>query len=244
MSYETYKTMIDSYKNNDGRFEAAARNWIEDSEACPFDIKDARELFFNAKKYCRKWRNGGIDSRSSKRNMVECVRRIAEMNIGYPYELIEKEKEEAKDREYKKQLEQKQKTEEQKKKEEELKKEQDQRLNDQENAEDAKYVLYRMADAYNANNDVNFKQFAVHLMEITLENPFAEETPEFYKFEEMKEVYLKHNMRRLHVLAGELCQIINYTEIEPEKIKLEEPKKVLGVPDEKHSWFKFLHPWR
>lgn len=237
MSYELYKNMVDTYNKNEYAFEAAALNWVETAETNPFEIKEARELFFKAQKYCRNWRKGGIDSRSSKRNAVNCVRQIAAMGIAYPYELIEKEEEAKKDLEYKKQLEQEQKQ-----------KELEEDKLQQESEEDVQFVLFNMVKLYNENSN-EYKQYAVHLMDITLENPFEEDTPEFYKFEEMKEVSGKHNMRKLHLLAAELCEIINKVEIkEQSEEEIKEPMKVLGVlPEEekeKKNWFKFLHPWK
>jgi len=245
MPFELYKKMINAYKKNDDRnFEATARNWIEASEKNPFEIKEARELFFNAKKYCKHWRAGGIDSRSSRRNMVECCRKIAAMGIGYPADLVEEEIQQEKDKQYKEELAKKNIED---SKQQELNKEMPEELK----SEDSKYVLLAIAKAYNAKDETNFKQFTIHFMDITEGNPFSAESDEYDKFEEMKQAYTRHNMRRLFVVTEQLCEIINNTEIkeEPKKVVLEEPKVVLGIPDEhkeeeKKSWLSFLNPWK
>ena len=98
--------------------------------------------------------------------------------------------------------------------------------------------------AHNNNDEVNFKQYTIHLMDSIDENPFAEGTEEYDKFAEMKVAYSHHNMRRVYVVCEQLCDIVNHTEVETEKKK----QTILGViPEEKEkdrSWFKFLHPWR
>jgi len=241
MPFELYKKMIGAYKNNDDHnFEATARNWIESSEKNPFEIKEARELFFNAKKYCKHWRAGGIDSRSSKRNMIECCRKIAAMGIGYPADLAEEELQKEKDRQYKEEL-----------AKEVVQEQTEENISEELKSEDSIYVLFATVKAYNAKDETNFKQFTIHFMDITEENPFSTESDEYKKFEEMKQAYARHNMRRLFVVTEQLCEIINNTEVkeEPKKIILEEPKVVLGVPDEskeeeKRSWLSFLNPWR
>lgn len=233
MSFEYYKNMIDAYNQKDeDKFLTSARIWIESAEVNPFKIREAHELFFNAKRYCKKWRAGGIDCRSSKRNMIECCRKISAMGIGYPAELAEEEMQKEKDKQYKEEL--------AKKVVEEPKKEEIE-------SEDSRYVLLAIVKAYNAKNEVNFKQFTIHFMDITEENPFNTETDEYNKFEEMKQAYSHHNMRRLFVVTEQLCEIINNTEVkeEPKKVVLEEHKKVLGVPEEdKKSWLSFLNPWK
>lgn len=245
MSFELYKKMLSAYKNKDIRlFESFAINWVESVQENPFTNEDAHALFFSAQRYCRIWRKGGIDSRSAKRNMIKCIQKIAEIDLPYPLDLIEKEKEEEKDQEYKKKLEQEitEKVEEKTEDDvEQIELEEDICEKD----EDIRYVLLAMSNAYNEGNEINFKQFTIHLMETALENPFAIETPEFLKFEEMKEAYIKHNMRKVHVKAAELCEIINNTEIYPEKIEIKKQKKETDDPEEeKKSWFKFLNPWR
>lgn len=260
--YTLYKEMVEGYKTNEnGLFEHGARCLMDLSPANPFlENSDDAELFFQMQLSYIKWKNHGPDAKLNYRKMLEYARKMCEAHSENPYtfdkEEAKKDLEEQKMRELEtiKKLEEKRKAEEIRQQQEELKKQQEEMKKELEEKEkqkreeknnDSKYILLRMAESYNLGNNDDFKQCATHLMEITLENPFAEETPEFLKFEEMKESYLKHNMRRVHVLAKELCNIINYTEIEPEKINLEKSKKILGVPEEKkRSWFKFLHPWR
>ena len=123
----------------------------------------------------------------------------------------------------------------------------------EEEVEDIRFVMMAMVKAYNLKNDVSFKQFVIHLMDISKENPFQEGSEEYKCFDEMMQMYnrVPPNMRRVFVVAENLCDIINYTEIDPHEIKKvinETPQKVLGViPEEekeKKSWFKFLHPWK
>ena len=238
MPYELYEAMINAYKDNTN-FEAAARNWIEAVKTNPFADAEAHEYFFKAKKYYRNWRNGGIDMRSAKRNMIEMVSRIADLNLPNPHskeelsiqqeQKIEKQKaieaakkeeaiEKAKDEEYKEKLKQKAAS-----------------------IEDIRYVMCEMSEAYTKKDEANFKQYAVHMMDIANANPFNEGTEEYNMFAEMKDAYDKHNIRRVIVVAKELCEVISV----PNKVILDEPKKVFGVPDEeKKSWFKFLHPWK
>ena len=84
-NYELYDKVITALKADEGSFNAAARNWIEGVEDAPFDNEEAKELFSRAKYYCAAWRSKGINSRISKQRMIECVRKIAEMELGNPY---------------------------------------------------------------------------------------------------------------------------------------------------------------
>ena len=245
--YSLYKEMVEGYKtNNNGLFEHGARCLMGLKSDNPFEENsDDAELYFQAQLCYTRWKNNGVDAKINYRKLLDFSRQLCANHPDNPFtfdkEEAKRDLEEQKERELEaiRKIEEQRKIEEAKKEMEEKKKQEEERTND------SKYILLRMTEAYNSGNNDDFKQCAVHLMEITVENPFAEETPEFYKFEEMKESYLKHNMRRVHVLAKELCDIINYTEIEPEKISLEKSKKILGVPEEKkRSWLKFLHPWR
>ena len=253
--YSLYKEMLEGYKaNENGLIEHGARCIMDLNPENPFqENSDESELFFQMKLCYARWKNNGPESKINYRKLLENARKLCALHSENPYvfdkEEAKRDLEEQKKRELEeiKKLEEQREAEEKKKKEDEefKKQEKEKQQQEEEKNNDIKYVLLRMTKAYNAGENDDFKQCAVHLMEIALENPFAEPSQEFYKFEEMKEAYLKHNIRRVHVVGEELCQIINYTEIEPEKIQLEEPKKVLGVPEEKkHSWFKFLHPWR
>ena len=235
MPYELYEVMMQEYKNgSESEFIASVRNWLEVVKNNPFEDEEGHRLFFKTKKYFRNWRNGGIDMRSAKRNMTAAAKELCELNLPNPHdpnEIIEEPVVE-----------------------EPVKKNEEQRFEKNEDIEviqDIRYVMLAMVKAYNEGNEINFKQFAIHLVDIAEENPFEEGTEEFNIFAEMVMSYRKKpsNIRRVHVLAEKLCELINATEIpEPKKVINEPPKKVLGViPEEekeKKSWFKFLHPWK
>ena len=84
-SYELYERVISAFKENEDTFSAAARNWIEGSESADFGNEEANDLFYTAKIACATWRSKAINGRISKRRMIECVRKIAEMNLPNPY---------------------------------------------------------------------------------------------------------------------------------------------------------------
>lgn len=226
MPYELYEKMMGAYNaKNEVMFTSAAINWIESVKNNPFENETAHGLFFKAQRYCRNWRRGGIDNRSAKRNLVESCRQICSLNLANPHdknEVIENIKEERFEKD-----------------------------EDIEVIQDIRYVMLAMVKAYNEGNEINFKQFSVHLVDIAEENPFKEGTEEFNVFAEMVMSYRKKpsNIRRVHVLAEKLCELINATEMpEPKKVVNDPPQIVLGViPEEekeKKSWFKFLHPWK
>ena len=252
--YTLYKEMVEGFQTNEnGLFEHGARCIMDLDPDNPFqENSDDAELFFQMKLSYARWKNHGPEAKLNYRKILEYARELCKAHPENPYvfdkEEAKRDLEEQKEREREaiRKLEEKRKAEELKQKEEaeKQKKLQEEQSQKEEETNDIKYVLYKMVEAYNNKDNDNVKQYAIHLMDIALENPFAEETSEFFTFEEMKEAYLKHNMRKVHVLAEDLCQIINQTE--PEKVKLEEPKKILGIPEEKEkrSWFKFLHPWR
>jgi hypothetical protein len=86
---ELYDRVLAALHEDEGSFNAAARNWIEGAEDAPFEDAEARELFANAKHYCTIWRSGAINARISKRRMIDCVRKIAEKDLWNPYKDIE-----------------------------------------------------------------------------------------------------------------------------------------------------------
>ena len=230
MPYELYEKMINAYnEKNESLFTSAAINWVESVKDNPFENEIAHGLFFKAQRYCRNWRRGGIDNRSAKRNLIESCRQICVLNLDNPHNkniVVETIESEEITQPFEKN-------------------------EDIEVIQDIRYVMLAMVKAYNEGNEINFKQFAVHLVDIAEENPFEEGTEEFNVFAEMVMSYRKKpsNIRRVHVLAERLCELINDTEIpEPKKVINDPPKKVLGViPEEekeKKSWFKFLHPWK
>lgn len=84
---ELYDNVIKAYKMNDeNRFAAAARNWVENSDYAPFEDGHARDLFYKAKLANKAWRSKAINGRISKTRMIERVRDIAQMDLKNPYE--------------------------------------------------------------------------------------------------------------------------------------------------------------
>ena len=86
MSYaELYNRVLEELHGDEGTFAAVARNWIEGTEDAPFESAAARELYGKAKYYCKIWRSGAINGRKAKRQMVGCVRELAELGLPNPY---------------------------------------------------------------------------------------------------------------------------------------------------------------
>lgn len=98
-NYELYSKVQEALNKDEGTFNAAARNWIEQAEEANFKDQEANELFSKAKVCCVKWRKGSIDGRISKQRMIDCVRSIMEKNLPNPYTYVEEktEKEEHKE---------------------------------------------------------------------------------------------------------------------------------------------------
>lgn len=91
--YELYNRVLTAINEDEGTFNAAARNWIEGADVAIFGNEKAEELFMKAKQCCIAWRKGAINGRISKRRMIDYVREIVEMNLPNPYdphEVIEK----------------------------------------------------------------------------------------------------------------------------------------------------------
>ena len=84
--YELYNKVLASVNEDEGTFNAAARNWIEGTENASFNNEEADELYNKAKVCCGLWRKGAINGRISKRRMIDCVRKIAEMKLPNPYD--------------------------------------------------------------------------------------------------------------------------------------------------------------
>lgn len=90
--YGLYNKVIEASKTEDeGMFNAAARNWIEGADTVNFENNEANDLFNSAKYHCAAWRNKAINGRVGKLRMIECVRKIVEMNLPNPYDPNEKE---------------------------------------------------------------------------------------------------------------------------------------------------------
>ena len=92
--YELYDRVLSAINEDEGTFNAAARNWVEGAEASNFNNETANELFAKAKQSCAAWRGGAINARISKRRMVDYVRQIVEMNLPNPYDPNEKDPDE------------------------------------------------------------------------------------------------------------------------------------------------------
>lgn len=233
--YELYEQILAAYKSGDERrIAGAAINWLSASAEDPFAQEEARELYFKAKRFYLKYKAAGIDMRSSRRNMISYVKQIAALNLPNPYK-----KEEPKIIENKPEPKVEKKTETKKEIKTEISKEE---LND-----DVKYLLTNMVSAYNAGNETSYEMYVTHMMDIVEENPFVLGTDEYELFSTMVATYRRNppNKRRTFVVGKQLCELINNTELYPEKIQ--KPKQtILGVlPDEeKKSWRQFLFPWK
>ena len=231
--YEIFNKMMDAYNTKNQReFEAYARMLVDNDYENPFPMNTIEhKLFFKAKQYCRKWRACGIDMRSSRRNMIEMIRQIAERKPENPYtqEIKKEVKRESKKQEPKKQEVKK-----------EIKKETPKETKEED--EDIRYVMAQMVDAHNHEDNEAYEMYATHLMDIAKENPFLLGTDEYELFSTMKACFDRKppNMRKVFVTGKQRCSLINNTVLE------EKPKEtILGVvPDEKKSWLKFLFPWK
>jgi hypothetical protein len=84
--YELYNKVLECLDKDESTFNAVARNWIEGTNEANFKNEKAEELFIRAKQCCAIWRSGAINSRISKRRMIEYVREIAKMNLPNPYD--------------------------------------------------------------------------------------------------------------------------------------------------------------
>lgn len=89
-SYELYNRVLSAMNEDEGTFNACARNWIESGKDPNFKNDEANELFYTAKLACAAWRNKAINGRVSKGRMIDCVRKIAEMKLDNPYDPNEK----------------------------------------------------------------------------------------------------------------------------------------------------------
>lgn len=230
--YELYEQVLAAYKSGDERAIAGAGiNWLSVSTEDPFTQEEARELYFKAKRYYLKYKAAGIDMRSSRRNMISCVKQIAALNLPNPYKKEEQKKVEPK-------VEKKQE-----KKESEVKPE----ITKEELGNDVKYLMTCMVNAYNRGDNASYEMYVTHMMDIAEENPFLLGTDEYELFSQMMATYKRNppNKRKTFVVGKELCELINNTEIYPEKI--EKPRQtILGVlpEEEKKSWRQFLFPWK
>lgn len=90
-NYKLYERVLSAINEDEGTFNAAARNWIEGADDAPFEDNEAKELFSTAKIACAAWRNKAINGRVSKIRMIECVRKIVEKNLPNPYPVEKRE---------------------------------------------------------------------------------------------------------------------------------------------------------
>ena len=210
-----FKTMKEGYaEGNNDVVEQCARCWMQLATENPFTYDTPEyEEFFQMKKCYTIWSKGYVDQKINRRRMIQHAKKLCELNPKQPYVYDKKA-----DQEEKKQLE-------------------EQRAQEKiqsEKAEDVQYVLKLMNEAYLANNDASFEQYALHLMEISTENPFVLGSNEYELFSVMKTCYSNSNYKRMYIAAKQLFGILNKTEEEPEK------QVVLGVLPEKKSWFSSL----
>lgn len=89
-SYELYNRVLSAANEDEGTFNACARNWIESGKDPNFKNDEANELFYTAKLACAAWRNKAINGRVSKGRMINCVRKIVELKLDNPYDPNEK----------------------------------------------------------------------------------------------------------------------------------------------------------
>jgi len=263
--YRLFKEMLDGYKTgNDGLFEHGARCIMDLNPANPFEENTPEsECFFQMYNTYMRWKNHGADMKINRRRMLSAAEELCKIITKNPFtfskeeekkdleELRKQEEEKKKQEELKKQREQEKlaqiKKQEELRIQEELKAQEEEKKLEIEKAIDSKAAMVAMVKAHNLEDDDAFRQAVIQLMDITTENPFAPRTDEYEKFLEMMTVYHKKpaNMRRVLVVASQLCDIINYTEIDINAVKKE---TVLGVlPEdekEKKNWLNFLFPWR
>lgn len=93
--YELYNRVLEALNEDEGTFNAVARNWVEGADSANFDNTEACELFMRAKQCDAAWRSKAINGRISKRRMIEYVRQIAVMDLPNPYdpnEIVEEPK--------------------------------------------------------------------------------------------------------------------------------------------------------
>lgn len=251
--YRLYQEMLDGYATgNDGLFEHGARCMMDLNPKNPFNENTQEaELFFQMYNTYFRWKNHGADMKINRRRMLAAANELCEIVTENPYTFSEEEE--------KQDLEELRKKEELKRKEEEHKAEfkkqeearrietirlsEEKRKQEEKRNLDPKVIMIEMVKAHNEENEESFKQYVGELMETTTENPFAPRTDEYEKFLEMMTMYNSKpaNMRRVHVVAHHLCEIINNTEPA-------EKEHILGVlpekEQEKKNWLKFLFPWR
>lgn len=239
--YVLFRDMKKGYdEGNMDIVEQCARCWMQIAEDNPFEYDTPEyDLFFNMQKSYAIWSKGAIDQKINRRRMIQYAKQLCALDAKQPYvfdKIADEEEKRIKREAIQQEQEAKRKKEELRRSEEEKKRAESLKKND------VRYVMLEMTKAYNENDNENFRQNAIHFSEILNENPFPEGTEEYYKTEEIKDACEKHNVRRIIVLAQQLCDTINNVQIEPKKVVLETPKTILGVPEEKKSWIKFLHP--
>ena len=186
--YELYEQVLAAYKSGDERAIAGAGiNWLSASAEDPFTQEEARGLYFKAKRYYLKYKAAGIDMRSSRRNMISCVKQIAALNLPNPYKKKEQKKIEPK-------VEKKQE-----KKEPEVKPE----ITKEELGNDVKYLMACMANAYNRGDNASYEMYVTHMMDIAEENPLLLGTDEYELFSQMMATYKRNppNKRKTFVVG-------------------------------------------
>ena len=258
--YRLYQEMLDGYATgNEGLFEHGVRCMMALNPQTPFNNNsEEADLFYQTYIHYMRWKNHGADMKISRRRMLAAANELCKLVKKNPYTFDkQEEKEDNEKKRYVEELKRKEqeRIEEQKRideenrlraieEAEERRKQEELERDKTQNAGDPAVAMMAMVKAHNLGDDDTFKEAVTQLMRVSKENPFAPRTEEYDKFLEMMTAYNKEprNMRRVLVVAAQLSEIINNTEVQPEK------EHVLGVlPEEdkeKKNWLKFLFPWR
>jgi len=239
--YRLYQEMLDGYNSNtEVIFAHGARCLMALNPESPFTMDTTENEYFGQMQLnYERWANKGIDTNVSYRRLISAAKELCALVKENPFtydEVEAKEEEEQKKKELEA-LKRKDTSKEIKKSDE---------VSDEEHKEDVNYLITRMANACLLNQEASYEMYVIHLMDTAIENPFKFGSDEYELFSIMKACYTHNppNKRKTFVVGKQLCDLINFTEVEPKKI--EKPKQtVLGViPEEKKSWRKILFPWK
>ena len=218
---EAYEKFIASYNKDENVFSNCAISLAANCKENPFKKGDqGYSEFWALQFHYNIWTKGGVGSKISLRRAMTAARELAEIAPPNPFN----------DEPMKQTVEEPVKD-----------------ITQEELKEDVNFLMTCMANAYLRNDEASYEMYVTHLMDTAKENPFLLGTNEYELFSQMMTTYKRNppNKRKTFVVGKELCDLINHTELYPEKI--EKPKQtVLGVlPDEeKKNWRQFLFPWK
>ena len=87
MPYELYEKMLAASRDhNEDLVAVVGSNLLAQKLDNPFQQNTKEhELYFTASLYYTRWRNNGIDARSSRRRMAEALNKLAALNVPNPY---------------------------------------------------------------------------------------------------------------------------------------------------------------